>query len=765
MRWPLPNWLRGVAGRDDPSLGRADGARAAPGPDPGPIPGPDRDAGRVAWRELPPVQRAVGAAPLTAPSAEFARGLAGRRVPDLMLAPLGHDVTADGPAGLVSGIAMPLVQRAAVSADPGSFAAVPPVARGRARPTAQRLLTTSATLPRSGAVTDPAGIAATDLPNDGPFSAAVAAQAAAAEHGAPADRAATLPDLALRALPVARLATGAPAIAATRVADASAPAPVVALAPSVGAPASAGESLAPAGTSGSPGAMVPDATVTVSRATGAAPATTPATPPDASAVARPALDAGGDSGHPIPTRRTLGESRRLGLGAPLTERPQPAGRETGRSDLPVARLHRSTDPASTTSARPPIAPVMRAVAAESPPLPRLVVARRSPTVQHADAVPEASPPAAGPVDATPPATPASSVGEPDQPAGEQAGQIMAELPTDVARPLVGDVPIGVSRLARADAAVTDVAVPTDTEEAREPGGPPLHLAAASRALPAMPGRATSTAPGAPTADVRGTPATGDPGGPHAFAALQRSLPAAVGGVPPSAQGVAIAGRPVSPTAPLVAARSFRAGSPIGPVSVGSGSAFEPAPVVARIAIPWPDAAVGVDAPGAAQLGAAARPVAPSAPAPASQRDERPVVARSALATGRGSSPAPGSALPLGRPSVRGTEPVATGPDEAASGRSGGVVSWAVGTGFTTVASTPGPFVQRAVAIDDMTVTPGGESAGTAGPGASAGAGQPGAGGAGTDYEELAEQVYDKIRARLTTELLLDRERAGLLVDG
>ena len=44
------------------------------------------------------------------------------------------------------------------------------------------------------------------------------------------------------------------------------------------------------------------------------------------------------------------------------------------------------------------------------------------------------------------------------------------------------------------------------------------------------------------------------------------------------------------------------------------------------------------------------------------------------------------------------------------------------------------------------------------------AGSTGAGGEDTDYEELAEQVYDKIRARLVTELLLDRERAGMLVD-
>ncbi len=76
-------------------------------------------------------------------------------------------------------------------------------------------------------------------------------------------------------------------------------------------------------------------------------------------------------------------------------------------------------------------------------------------------------------------------------------------------------------------------------------------------------------------------------------------------------------------------------------------------------------------------------------------------------------------------------------------------------------------MQRAVTIDEMTVTPGGGASGA--PGAAAGTGDSpgasGAGAAGTDYEELAEQVYDKIRARLTTELLLDRERAGMLVDG
>jgi membrane protein involved in colicin uptake len=77
-------------------------------------------------------------------------------------------------------------------------------------------------------------------------------------------------------------------------------------------------------------------------------------------------------------------------------------------------------------------------------------------------------------------------------------------------------------------------------------------------------------------------------------------------------------------------------------------------------------------------------------------------------------------------------------------------------------------VQRAAQIDELTVTPAGQGAGGAGAasaGSAAGpAGSTGAGSEGTDYEELAEQVYDKIRARLVAELLLDRERAGMLVD-
>jgi len=73
----------------------------------------------------------------------------------------------------------------------------------------------------------------------------------------------------------------------------------------------------------------------------------------------------------------------------------------------------------------------------------------------------------------------------------------------------------------------------------------------------------------------------------------------------------------------------------------------------------------------------------------------------------------------------------------------------------------GPFVQRAVEIDEMSATAdaaaGAAESGAAGSGgrvgraaagqaANDGASAAGPGGAGTDYEEIAEHVYDRIRA-------------------
>jgi hypothetical protein len=153
-----------------------------------------------------------------------------------------------------------------------------------------------------------------------------------------------------------------------------------------------------------------------------------------------------------------------------------------------------------------------------------------------------------------------------------------------------------------------------------------------------------------------------------------------------------------------------------------------------------------------------------------QRDLLPIGARPAPGSGRGSPSAGISALPLAHAA---TAPAAVAPAWAEPGaialdRSEGTLGWTPAAGFTSIAAMPGPFVQRAVQIDEMTATvdasaaaaaeSGGAVAGQAGPAAAPGAG------AGPDYEELAEHLYDRIRARLTTELLLDRERSGTLVD-
>jgi len=59
------------------------------------------------WKFQPPVQRAIGQHPLTAPSDEFARQLATHQDPSVVSRTLGHHVSMDGPAGLVLAIATP----------------------------------------------------------------------------------------------------------------------------------------------------------------------------------------------------------------------------------------------------------------------------------------------------------------------------------------------------------------------------------------------------------------------------------------------------------------------------------------------------------------------------------------------------------------------------------------------------------------------------------------------------------------------------------
>jgi len=106
------------------SSGDSGGAPSQPGAD-----GASGNAlARPAWRDLPPLQRVVGAAPLVAPNAAFESRLASSRPAPLALAPLGHERGLEAPAGLVSGIAAP-VQRTPSSPMPAS---VRPNRAGRA---------------------------------------------------------------------------------------------------------------------------------------------------------------------------------------------------------------------------------------------------------------------------------------------------------------------------------------------------------------------------------------------------------------------------------------------------------------------------------------------------------------------------------------------------------------------------------------------------------------------------------------------------------
>jgi hypothetical protein len=199
-------------------------------------------------------------------------------------------------------------------------------------------------------------------------------------------------------------------------------------------------------------------------------------------------------------------------------------------------------------------------------------------------------------------------------------------------------------------------------------------------------------------------------------------------------------------APLVVARSLRGGDPF---RSGVGPAGVPGYATARVG----------GGPAGSDLETTAAPATQGAPGlPA--------------AGGRGSAMPVARAASLPGLPVRGgtviEEPVAVSRLADTGGFASlprGVMGWSATGGFAvSETAEAGAAVQRAVAIDEMTsdiaATPAPSAAAAAGDSGSAGAG-----GAGQDYEEMADRVYDRIRSRFATELLLDRERMGLLIDG
>jgi len=615
--------------------------RAVPSGDSSASPTPDQAPGntlaRPAWRDLPPLQRMVGAAPLVAPNAAFEALLASSRPAPLALAPLGHDRGLEAPAGLVSGIAAP-VQRAPSSPMP---ARVRPSRGDRGHAAVQR---------------QAAGPTWPESPTEAP------AEAFSPESIAPASAPAAAPELVMPA--------------AASLALVTAPDPVAGPAGLVGFVGHA------AVASAARGASLPATATAVARSAPAG--------PSAPLIARSATNAGA-------------------VGAPLVTPPS------------------SLDPAAQPSGNRPV----RRIRLGAP---------LTPTISRM-AVPGASSAAPGGMSPLPGPGMTSEITLPQGPgaARSAAGTLPPALPTD---PLSGDplpAPLTVVPLQRSAAATAPAMSPLV-------GGLRPMLASGSPAVAVF--RAT-----APDAEAE-TPAT-TPGPSAAMAALARVDPAAADWAPAALAGVA--------TGPSAGGPSFS----IEPAARGG---------ISPARLTWSNPMADLSTPSTQP---AAGPSTSSIP---SAGPGAPTIARSAARTG---GLRVGAALnaPAVRPSAT------TNARSFAAGAASAASSSSISSFGSSAAFSAAPTVSRAVVIDEMDVTPdpspaaaesgageagaasGGSSATEQGPTGPAGGGSSPAHGGGAseasrDHETQvwADRLYDRIAMRLRHDLLVERERAGALVD-
>jgi hypothetical protein len=664
VRWPFKLPFRGTpesgpdvpaSARDDAAAGRDDAVagreHAAVGP---------AEGAEAAWADLPPIGRTVEPAPLTADSSDFASGLAGSHTPDPILRPLGHDVTADGPGGLVSGLASPILDTRPRTTGGADLPAAAPgstrVRRAGGRPTAAS----------DGAADEPASAGAGT--GSGRLGGAAATPVPLAPVAAGARE-------ARRRLTTVQPETLAAALGA---ADPGRPGMPGAIAAEGGeAPGSAAGTSAGRTTTGVASGFV------AAPASGRASAPSPV-PPNGPVIARDPSGAG--TGRPG--------------GAGFTEaEPDRAGRDLaglrGRSPAPGVVIRRSGLGAPLAGPAP--------VAARPPGLPPRPAVASAPSERGTRAMEPGTgrPPATGGMElplATLHARAAANEGtgstatygpiEPvRQPRGEPGPAAQPGWPPGAARdpggrtavrPLLADDPIVPSRLTGpVGAAMASAAEP------RPPHVPPTASAAAEEHPPGASVRRS--------AGPLGGPAT-EPGGPGLRARTVWAAP-------------------------------LRAGS----------AAQEGAPSLARS----PGTASGSPLPAAR---ADALPGAPAPTRPAAPVDRDPP---GSLAGHGGSHAGPGPV----RAAASASAPGHAAPPAPASASSG-------------------IAVQRAVQADDAS----GQAAAGAGESAGAGAAASYAGGGGIagasegDLDLLARRLYERLRGRLATELLLDRERSGRLAD-
>lgn len=639
MRWPF-SWPFRLPHRPDDDVGPASPDSAAREPVSAVA------APRPAWQDLPPIERTIGAPRPIARARAFGAGLAARQGREPMLRSLGHDVRPGAPSGLVSNLVTPLARRSS------GAAVVPSAGTGEfVRPRDGRPLA------RRRAAVGPRRVAAASV-GMAPVEPAQSEGAAEGRIELPAPR------------PLAVVGEGAaePAHAFTEVTwpgtgEARAGAP-----PGRVAVGGSGASSAAA----APLPVLPDGIVAAASAT-----------PE---VEAPMAAGGGRTGEArtdlpatvVQARPTLGQSRRLGLGAPLPARPAGAI-DPSRSGAPLP------SPAAGSAIEPPGAMGGGPAGGE--------------------------PTGLAPIDAGRPGESVPKATREEQFPITGGGERALPSLSIVTRSATGRA--GRSRFEE------DAGLGVTTADERpwttgERVGPAAGLAPA-----AGPEVAGVGAPGVQPATAGDRAATGVDVIPAALGARIRDHePFVAPLVPARAIGLArVRGRatipPATPVAPTLA-DGILVGEPPGPPA---------APIALPVALPGARPARASTAPRVAGIQRAAR----------TRTDAGVVVPPSILVP------------PRARPDE--TSAPVHGLGHMSPELPGGLTTVVTAQRTAVPASPAVPAVQRAVAVE-------GTSAATASD-------------LLTDDRQLdllARRLYDGLRVRLETELLLDRERAGLLAD-
>ncbi len=678
------------------SAGRATGGSVAAGAGDGARPSglPVR---RSEWRDVGALRPSFHADP-SVRQQRFGADLAGSRLPDPILRPLGHARSADGPAGLVSGLTRAAVSRVvAGQASSGSL----PLARRRAP--------AAADVP---AANDDTTLVDSPLPDVEPRRAAVVTEA----------------PVVARSMTSARTATSAPVATPARTVASGAP-----------------DTAAPLLTTMTP------RTLTAGSATRGSDGVSATTPPAVRTILRspsgsrvrlgPPISRSSDS--PLALAGSMDLPRTGSPAAQTTSTPATSGAGRPAVSTPAVATSGATPPGSASgsagapiagSLRPTMAGITASTDASSSGSPAASGASGSDVASSADR-PYGRLTPGGLVLARVVDTPDTTVvGAPDAPSGPSSGA------RTTSAPLVGDQP-----LSRTSWPPASPSSPSATSgrglgasgpviAASSSGGSPTPAAAPSGGNRAIQRQAAST----PTSGPRGT-----------------ATPAAGAGTPDSTTRATRSGRS---TWVRDGAPDDRAGNP--GVTVGRGGPVRGSTIDGRVTIP---AALGPLDRGTGRAALAhelvhvqqQRTLGAQMPAPGSESAHRlESAARTAEAA------ASFEELTLVRPQAHAAATIDHGsPAGMAVSRSTGSAS----AGRATAAAHAA--MQLA---DGDAPPPAADTTAVAGSAASsAGANGAAAGGSGLsdrDLDEVLRKLYPRLRRSLSSELLVARERAGMLAD-